>query len=269
MVLARPEPIAAPSVWRGAPADPMSDRLTALVRVGTALARPLDVDGLFRAVYRELSRVLDTSIFILGLHDEANHMVHVVRQVYAGTETAGVSFPLGGGFTSQAIRTRQPQLIRHWSAEGPAIRVRYASGEGKTPESGLTVPLLWGEHVLGVLLVQSYEPSAYNQADLQLIQAVGSHLATALARLRGSERLDAQLQRRVSELETILASMTDGLLILDPTGCVVRLNQAARALLSVGDTSTVLGKPLDGAQWDQWPPGPRAIAEALAPAAVA
>src|SRR5262249_20268615 len=67
--------------------------------------------------------------------------------------------------------------------------------------------------------------------------------------------------------ETILASMTDGLLILDPTGCVVRLNPAARALLSVGDTSIVLGKPLDGAQWDQWPPGPRAIAEALAPAA--
>jgi signal transduction histidine kinase len=269
MVLAQTEPASARPAWTAAVAEPRLDRLTALVRIGAALARPLDVEGLFRAVYGELSRALDTSIFILGLHDEPNQMVHVVKQVYAGTETAGVSFPLGGGFTSQAIRTRQPRLIRHWSSEGPTIRVRYASGEGKTPESGLTVPLLWGEHVLGVLLVQSYLPEAYDEADLQLVQAVGSHLATALARLRGSERLDAQLQRRVSELETILASMNDALLILDPDGCVVRLNPAARAMLSVGDTSIVLGKPLDGSQWDLWPAGPRAVAEALAPAVVA
>src|SRR5437867_5039090 len=113
MVVARSEPAGERADQAGTPVEPKPDRLSALVRIGTALARPLDVEGLFRAVYRELSRVLDTSIFILGLHDEVNHMVHVVRQVYAGTETAGVSFPLGGGFTSQAIRTRQPQLIRH------------------------------------------------------------------------------------------------------------------------------------------------------------
>jgi signal transduction histidine kinase len=213
--------------------------------------------------------VIDASIFILGLYDEPTQMVHVVRQIYEGVETPGVSFPLGSGFTSQAIRARKPGLIRHWSVEGPPIRVRYASGEGKTPESGLTVPLLWGEHVLGVLLVQSYRPEAYDERDLLMVQTIGDQVARTVAQLRGPEQLDAQLNQRVAELEAILASMNDALLILDPSGCVVRLNPAARALLSVGDTSIVLGKPLDGAQWDQWPLGPRAVAQALAPAAAA
>jgi signal transduction histidine kinase len=102
-----------------------------------------------------------------------------------------------------------------------------------------------------------------------MVQAIGDQLARTLSQLLGCEQPDPQLNQRVSELEAILASMNEALLILDPAGCVVRLNPAARALLSVGDTSIVLGKPLDGQQWEQWPLGPRAIAQALAPAAAA
>jgi signal transduction histidine kinase len=266
MSIAQPEPVGAGPGGDDASAVPSRDRLSALARISHALVSPLDIEAAFRVVYAELAGVVDAAIFILGIHDEPTQMVHIVRQVYDGVETPGVSFPLGSGFTSQAIRTRQPRLIRHWSVEGPPIRVRYASGEGKTPESGLTVPLVAGEQVLGVLLVQSYAPEAYDERDLLLVQAIGDMLARTLSHRRGSEQLDAQLNQRVSELEAILASMNDALLILDPAGCVVRLNPAARALLSVGDASIVLGKTLDGAQWEQWPPGPRAVAQALAPA---
>src|SRR5262245_41982825 len=254
---------------RSDPAGRGPDRLAALARISRALARPLDLVGVFRAVYGELAEVIDATIFILGLYDEPTQMIHVVRQVYEGVETPGVTFPLGTGFTSQAIRSRQPGLIRHWSTEGPPIRVRYASGEGKTPESGLTVPLLWREKVMGVLLVQSYRPEAYDERDLVMVRAIGDQVVRSVAQLRAPEQVDAQLNQRVSELEAILASMNDALAILDPTGCVVRLNPAARQQLSVGDTSIVLGKPLDGAQWEQWPLGPRAVAQALAPAAAA
>src|SRR5206468_2141407 len=46
----------------------------------------------------------------------------------------------------------------------------------------------------------------------------------------------------------------------------VRVNHAARELLCLGDSSVVLGQPLDSGQWDRWPLGPRAIAAALRPA---
>jgi transcriptional regulator with GAF, ATPase, and Fis domain len=177
MSVAQPEPVGA---GRDPPADRSDDRLATLARISHALVQPLDIEAAFRTVYAELAGVIDASIFILGIHDEPTQMVHVVSQVYDGVETPGVSFPLGSGFTSQAIRTRQARLIRHWSAEGPPIRVRYASAEGKTPESGLTVPLVAGDQVLGVLLVQSYQPETCSWSRRSAISSRGRS-ATAAA----------------------------------------------------------------------------------------
>ena len=59
--------------------------------------------------------------------------------------------------------------------------------------------------------------------------------------------------------------MADGLLIIDAEGSLVRLNRAARSLLCVDECSILFGHPLDKQQWDQWPVGGRAVAEALRP----
>jgi PAS domain S-box-containing protein len=248
-----------------APAGRLRRRLELLADVGQALTVPLDLEQLFRVLYRETARVLDASIFILGLYDEPSQTVRVVKQVYGGVERAGGSFPLGAGISSEAIRTRQPSLIRHWAREGPPANLRYASDGGALPESALTVPLLRGERVVGVLLLQSYQPEAYDQDDLATLRAIAGQAATAIENLRRSERLDAELERRVSELEAILASMADALVIVDADGAIVGLNPAARALLCAEGDSIVLGRPLDEQGWERWPPGVRAVVDLLAP----
>src|SRR2546421_12316036 len=86
------------------PADRLRRRLAVLAEVGEALSAPLDLEELFRVLYRETARALDASIFILGLYDEPSQTVRVVKQVYAGVERASGSFPLGEGISSQAIR---------------------------------------------------------------------------------------------------------------------------------------------------------------------
>ena len=115
-----------------------------------------------------------------------------------------------------------------------------------------------------MLLVQSYRPAAYDEDDLTMLRAIAGQAATAIENLRRSERLDAELQRRVSELEAILASMADALVIVDATGAIVGLNPAARALLCAEADSVVLGRPLDEQGWESWPPSVRALARLLA-----
>src|SRR5690606_28143596 len=159
------------------------------------------------------------------------------------------AFPLGSGFTSQVIRTRSPRLIRHWSAEGPPVQIQYATGQRGLPESSITVPLLAGNEVVGVLSIQSYRADTYDEDDLLTLETLGRQIGLAIQNLRVSQRLDTQLQRRVSELETILESMDDALLIVDAQGRIVRLNRAARELLNAGDTSIVYGQPLDLEKW--------------------
>jgi PAS domain-containing protein len=69
----------------------------------------------------------------------------------------------------------------------------------------------------------------------------------------------------VGELEAILASMADGLLVLDDQSRLVRLNQAARDLLCLEDGTLILGYPVDRPQEGRWPLGTKALTEQLLP----
>jgi signal transduction histidine kinase len=208
---------------------------------------------------------MDATIFFLGLYDAASQTVEVVWQVENGKELSGGSFPLGKGITSQVVLTGQSRLIRRWSDEGPRVQVQYATGTPGLPESAVAVPLKLGEHTIGLICVQSYRENAYGEDELHMLDALASEAAIVIAGLHYSERLGAQVRRRVSELEAILANMADALLIIDGNGSLVRLNRAARALLCLDEASIVLGQPFDESQWSEWPPAGRAAAEALRP----
>jgi signal transduction histidine kinase len=224
-----------------------------------------DLFELCRLLHETVARQMDATIFFLGLFDAASQTVEVVWQVENGEELSGGSFPLGKGLTSQVIMTGEPRLIRHWSAEGPRVQVQYATSTPGLPESAVAVPLRIGKHIIGLMCAQSYSTGAYTDTHLRLLESLANDAAVHVAGLHYSERIGAQVRRRVSELEVILANMADALMIIDAKGRLVRLNRVARELLSLDDASIVLGQPLDEALWDQWPVGGRAAAEALRP----
>jgi len=238
-------------------------RLAAMQAVQQAVANSPDIERLFHALHSALAEVLDTRGLILGLYDDVSRMVEIVRQMEAGVELPGGSFPLGDGFLSEVIRTRQPRLIRQWSQEGPRVQLQYATPTQGLPEATVTVPLLVGDRVMGVLSVQSYQPNAYDEDDLLLVQAIAGHVATSIEGLKRGDVVQAV--RRASEVEAILASMTEGLLIVDAASRIVSLNPPARAMFGLGGASIILGHPLDREQWGQWPLGARSVAEALSP----
>jgi PAS domain-containing protein len=226
-------------------------RLAVMRRVQNALSEVSDVEQLFRMLHTELGQALDTTGFILGLHDDGSQMVEIVGQFDADHELPGGSFPLGKGFLSEVIRSRQPRHIRHWSVDGPRVQVQYATGTPGLPESTVTVPLVVGGRVIGVLSVQSYTPDAYDDDDLFLLEALAGQIAPAIEALQRGKAINAV--RRVSKLEAVLSSMTDGLLILDAAGRIVSLNPPARAIFGPMGAGIILGQPLDREQWGQWP----------------
>lgn len=242
-------------------------RLRALAGLARSLARPLEPRELFRLLYRETGNVLDATIFLFGLYHEESQTVEVVGQIDSGKELPAGSFPLGSGFTSDVIRSKQSRLIRRWSTEGPRIQVLFKAeaGDIKKPESGVTAPILWEDRVLGVLSAQSYAPEAYDEEDLRALEAIAAATVTALrARAHALESAD-ELRARVAELETILASMADALVIVDDAERIVRLNPTARRLLRLEDHTLVLGRSLEREQWQRWPQEAREVAEALEP----
>jgi two-component system phosphate regulon sensor histidine kinase PhoR len=241
-------------------------RLELASRLGSLAAGARDLGELFRALHEEAERVMDATVFLFALYDEASETVQVVRQMDRGVEHSGGSFPLGQGFTSEVIRTGAPRLVRRWSAEGP-VRLLYGTEAGDlvTPQSGVVVPILSGDRVLGVLSAQSYRPEAYEDADLLSLSAIAAQAGITIQRLRVTEQMALEHERHASELEAVLATMNDALLIVDARGAIVRLNRAARELLCLDSASLVFGQPLEQQRLERWPVTAREIAGALVP----
>jgi PAS domain S-box-containing protein len=246
-----------------APDARLRERLTLVSR----LAEARDFDELFRAFYDETARVMDATVFLFALYDEPSQTVQVVRQMDRGVEHPGGSFPLGKGFTSEVIRTAAPRLIRRWSTEGPPVRLLYGTEaqELVAPQSAVVVPILSGDRVLGVLSAQSYRVEAYEEAHLASLGAIAEQAAAAIQRVRTTEEMALEQERRALQLEAVLSTMTDALVIVDARGAIVRLNRAARELLGLDSASLVLGQPLEQQRLEQWPVTAREIAAALGP----
>jgi PAS domain S-box-containing protein len=242
-------------------------RLESANRLGALGAEARDLAELFRALYEEAARVVDATVFLFALYDEASETVEVVRQMDRGAEHEGGSFPLGKGFTSEVIRTGSPKIIRRWATEGPSVRLLYGTeaGELVTPQSGLVVPITSGDRIIGVLSVQSYRPEAYSDSDVLSLGAIAAQAAIAIKRLRATEQLALEHERHALQLEAVLASMNDALLIVDARGAIVRLNRAARELLCLDSATLVLGQPLERQRLEQWPVTAREITSALVP----
>jgi len=247
--------------------DELRARLEAARRLGALGADARDLTELFHALYEETSRVVDATVFLFALYDEASETVEVVRQVDRGVEHEGGSFPLGKGFTSEVIRTGLPKVIRRWATEGPSVRLLYGTeaGELVSPQSGLVVPIRSADRVLGVISVQSYRPDAYQDADVLGLEAIAAQAGITIKRLRATEQLALEHERHALQLEAVLASMNDALLIVDARGAIVRLNRAARDLLRLDSASLVLGQPLERQRLEQWPMTAREITGALVP----
>src|SRR5206468_7568944 len=93
-------PISAMLLNTAAPATRQT-RLSVMRAVQVVLGREQTIDGLCRALRRELSHVLDTTLFVVGVYDDVSQMVEVVHQNEGGAELPGGSFPLGNGFMSE------------------------------------------------------------------------------------------------------------------------------------------------------------------------
>jgi GAF domain-containing protein len=231
-------------------------RLQALSLVTRAFAGPLDMRGIAQAVHNALDPVLGAPIWFLGRYDQARQSVEVVWQMHAGVELPGGSFPLGNGFTSRVIRSRQSLLIGSWSTEGPPVQLQYAADKPGLPESSITAPILLGHEVLGVISVQDYRSMAFDQDDLTLLQESASMAAHALRADRAAPVAKSGAECREQSLQADSGNNSDAIIVVDCRGQVVGLNQAARALFCGEGKSIILGQPLDSQQ-----AGPASLAE--------
>ena len=231
------------------------DRVETLYRITGELVTTLDVDKVLNDALRMLNEATGAPQGAIMLLDPASN-----RLIYRAALGRKKPLPRGGkltpfkpgyGLAGWVVQHRQPVIVADTSKDERWVPL-HSEGEGER-RSALAVPLMVGAEVLGVLLLYHPEPNYFTEAHLKLVSAAASQVAQAINNAElyrlitdQAQRLGEMLQEQTAEaarVQTILASITDGILVLDQDERIVLLNPAAEKVLALKD-GDLSGKPV-------------------------
>ena len=187
-----------------------------LYEIAALSATDATVEAVYRTVHEVTAQLLYARNFFIMLHHEDTQEFSLPYFVDEDDEPwpPDQRFPIWRGPTSYVVRSRQPQLIDR------ARRAQLvAAGEITDPKghlgfsTWLGAPMIVGEHVYGVIVVQSYDDDiCHSPADLELLAYMASHVASALSRRDADTQLREaaeSLNRRNEELTSTLDQLRD------------------------------------------------------------
>ena len=143
---------------------------------------------------------------------------------------------VGEGLTGHVVQTGDPLLLDDASTCEFAVEVE---GTAKIEESIIAVPLNYGTHVTGAIVVSKLGLSQFDEDDLRLLEVLAGHAAVALenARLYEAQRREAESAKALLEFGRDLAA-AEGL-----ERVLGRVVEGAAQLLSAPHASLWLQEP--------------------------
>ncbi len=206
--------------------------LDSLQAVGQALSASLQVDAIVSAIYDQVSKLMPAQNFYVTLYNADLDEVSFPLAFEHGRRTQWRSRRAGNGLTEYVLRTRQPLLLDQ-EVEQRVLDLGL-DHIGAPATCWLGVPLLCADQALGIIAVQSYsQAERYTQANVDLLTTIAAQAAIAIQNARLYARTDEALTRRVQELDSILRTTGEGILLFDPDWRVLAANRALAELLGM------------------------------------
>ena len=186
-----------------AEADQRAAELAVINEIGTALAKQLDFDEICELVGERVRGIFRTRSVSIGLYDDTTRTVTWPYELDEGVRIRSDPMELGPGLTSRIISTRAP--LRAGRSKD-LVALSPIPGGISSPESWLGVPILTGDRVTGVIILESTDRDVFVEADERLLSTIAASMGVALenARLFGeTKRLLAETDQRAAELAII------------------------------------------------------------------
>lgn len=167
-------------------------RLQALLEISSLLPRSLEPQAVFDAAARATAALLDVQEVGVWQYDAAAELLCLVAEAPLGYHRAGQTLPVDRSVSGWALREGRPLVV-------PEV-TRHALWQGAVerrtpPGSGLFAPVVAQDRPLGVLVAFSHEVQAFDADDLQIAEALASHVAIAIQNAQLHQALEARLAR--------------------------------------------------------------------------
>jgi len=184
-----------------------AERLQMLNEIGRVVSSNLDLDTLYDTIYRQISRVMDTSQFFMAFIRPDQDVLHIPYYREDGQLGQGEDFPFGGNVTSLIIEGGTSHRFNN-AFEFEEFERRHGLesiiiGDGETVNSMIFVPLNTGNRTIGAMSVQCVQADAYSDDDVQTLSVIASQAAVAIE----NARLYQQNQSMLNVAKAVSASL--------------------------------------------------------------
>ena len=184
----------------------LAERYRVLLDIGHNLARTLSPQHLYRSIYEETARILEASGFYVALYDRQKDLATVVFYADKGVErNVSISYR---GSDSDVLRLGEGAIILD-RVENRSLMV-LGDDDTEITRSAISAPLLYEGEVVGAISTQSYEPNAYREEDLELLQGIADLAAVSINNAQHVAELDKR-RREAERIEEIGRAITSSL----------------------------------------------------------
>lgn len=185
----------------------------ALFQIAQLATADIDENTFYERVHSVVASLLDAKNFFIALLSDDRTRLEFPYYIDVGVRHT-LSRPVGRGLSEYVLRRGQP-----WSGTREDIIALANRGEvvphhiGEPSACWLGVPLKVDEAVIGLVVVQSYDPHAnYGAADQELLSFVALQIANSIYRRRSAAalhlanlRLEHRVEERTRELRAEIA----------------------------------------------------------------
>lgn len=176
------------------------EELSIINRSSAIITSSLDIQGIYNTFIEELKRVIDVDFAAIAIIEEQELHFMALSSEVGSPWRAGERIPLKGTATEWVAAHHRAIMDADLSVESQFISGKYYFQHNLHSIS--YVPLTVSNEVIGILIVASRNPGAYNRRHLKLLEQLASQIAMPIE----NARLYARTERmaRVDDLTGLL-----------------------------------------------------------------
>ena len=214
-----------------------SERLVALHRASTAVARQTERSDALDVILREAARLVGAGGASLFLWDADAAILRRARDSGRRDPTMPEVVPAGRGVAGIAFERRAAFIVNDYAGWRGAAAAAVEVGQ----RAGLAAPLLRGVLGVGAITVRAYDSKTFDEDDARLLELFADQMVASLAvvdALEGQRAATVQAEARRAESErlaqeqrSLLESTSDGVVVVGGDARCTFINPAAEKML--------------------------------------
>ena len=207
------------------------DSLVALQEIGRKITASLDLESV-------LSAVVDAAVDLTGaeegslllLDENSGELYMRAARNFKADFVRTFRLPVRDSLAGQVLSTKKPVLIDEQTPQ--RIKTAYLV------RALLYMPIIVQNRAIGVLEVENRESiTSFSEYHLSLLSALAEYAAIAIE----NARLYLRTENERSQLETILAKIDEGVIVVDHNDCLLLINHKAMEVFEV-QADNLIGK---------------------------